>query len=50
MLADVFEKFPRALVVLEALFFGAEFGGMRLESARRSPQGVFHVQHLVIQN
>jgi len=29
MSADMFERFPRALVVLEALFFGAEFGRMR---------------------
>ena len=50
MSADAFEEFPRARIVLEALFLGAEFGGMRLKSARGSPQGMFYVEHLVKQN
>jgi len=48
--ANVFEEFPRAIVMLEAFFFRAEFGRMRLKSACGCPQGMFHVEHLVIED
>ena len=44
------QKFSRARVMSEPFFLGAEFGRMRLQSARGGAQWMLHVQHLVIQN
>ena len=46
----MFEEFPRAIVMLEAFFFRAEFGRMRLKSSCGCPQRMLHVEHLVIEN
>src|ERR1700687_6175117 len=48
--AEMFQKFPRSLELFEALFFGAEFGGVRLKPACGGAQGMLHMEHFVIKD
>ena len=49
-LPKMLQEFSRTGIVREPLFLGAEFGGVRLQPARRGAQGMLHVEHLVIQD
>ena len=49
-LTNVIEEFSRALVMFKPFFFGAKFGGVRLESTCSGAQGMFHMEHLVIED